>query len=204
MSRRHRITRFALFVILLVLGVAVASAQMDNAMNQMKSGMKNMAMVKEGEHLVTIGGCNDCHSPKIMTSRGPVADTTRLLSGHPANESLPPLPDSLIAPNKWGAITSNDFTAWYGPWGVSYAANLTPDKGTGIGSWKDATFIKALRTGKHLGEGRQILPPMPWFDFAKMTDQELKAVFSYLQSLKPIENAVPEPQPPTAKGQGGR
>ena len=58
-------------------------------------------------------------------------------------------------------MTNGHVTAWAGPWGVSYAANLTPDKRTGIGAWTADQFIKTMRTGKHLGVGRPVLPPMP-------------------------------------------
>ncbi len=153
--------------------------------------------IERGEYLVTMSGCHDCHSPKIMTEMGPEPDPARLLSGHPANEKLAEIPVDLIGPDKWGAITNNNLTAWAGPWGVSFAANLTPDEVTGTGAWTEESFIQIMRTGKHLGTGRPILPPMPWFNLAKVSDQDLKAIFAYLQSLKPIENMVPAPIPPS-------
>ena len=152
-------------------------------------------MVKRGEYLVTIGGCNDCHSPKI---NGEVPDPDRLLSGHPADEKLPLISDKkMIAPGQW-ALCSSGLTAWVGPWGTSFAANLTPDD-TGIGNWTEAQFFKAIREGKLKGlDGtRPLLPPMPWFNFAKMSDDDLRAVFVYLKSLKPVKNVVPNPLPPT-------
>jgi hypothetical protein len=149
-----------------------------------------------GEYLVGFGGCNDCHSPKIMTATGPAPDTTKLLSGFPANGQLPPVAPGTLAPDKWAAMTNADLTAWVGPWGTSYAANITPDKATGIGGWSVDQFIKTMRTGKHLGVGRAILPPMPWFDIAVLTDRDLKAVYAYLMSVKAIENPVPLPTPP--------
>jgi hypothetical protein len=127
---------------------------------------------------------------------GPVHDETKLLSGHPASAKLPAIPQGAVGPDQWGAITTNDMTAWVGPWGVSFTANLTPDTATGLGSWTEAIFIKALRTGKHMGEGRAILPPMPWPMIGQASDADLKAIFAYLQSLPPIENAVPDPIPP--------
>jgi mono/diheme cytochrome c family protein len=152
--------------------------------------------VERGEYLVTVGGCNDCHSPKVFTNAGPEPDQSRILSGHLANEKLPAIPSALIAPDKWGAMLNNNFTAFVGPWGVSFAQNLTPDKDTGLGSWTEEIFIKAIRTGKHQGEGRPILPPMPWPGFKEMTDDDLKAVFAYLRTLPPNKNPVPEPIPP--------
>lgn len=154
------------------------------------------AQVRRGEYLVNFGGCHDCHTPKQMTPNGPVPDKTRLLSGHPENSKLPEVPKALIGPEKWGALTNNDLTAWVGPWGTSFAANLTPDKATGLGSWSEREFIATMRTGKHLGVGRPVLPPMPWFDISTLNDQDLKAIFAYLHSLRPIKNDVPQPQPP--------
>jgi mono/diheme cytochrome c family protein len=160
-----------------------------------KKEMTKEEMQKHGEYLVTLGGCNHCHSPKVFTEMGPVPDTTKLLSGHPAVSKLPPMDTSMVQPGKW-ILTSGDLTAWVGPWGVSFAANLTPDEPTGIGTWTEEVFIKALRTGKHMGIGRPILPPMPWPDIAKSTDEDLKAIFAYLKSLPPIRNQVPDPVPP--------
>jgi hypothetical protein len=152
--------------------------------------------IERGRYLVSVAGCNDCHSPKIFTPQGPIPDTTRILSGHPAKTTLPELPTGLIGPQGWGAVTSNDFTAWSGPWGTSFSKNLTPDSATGLGSWNEKMFIKAIRTGKDMGEGRAILPPMPWPEFRNMTDEDLASIFTYLRTLPPIENAVPDPQPP--------
>ena len=155
--------------------------------------------IKCGEYLVNFGGCSDCHTPKLMSNKGPQPDPARLLSGHPANAQIPPPPPAgFIGPNpdQWATITNNEFTVWVGPWGTSYAANLTPDLATGLGGWTADQFVKTMRTGKHLGVGRPLLPPMPWFDIAVLNDQDLKAMFAYLKSIKPIQNQVPAPVPP--------
>ena len=131
-----------------------------------------------------------------MGPNGPEADMTRELSGNPQTEKLAAVPPGLIAPDKWLTIVNNHLGAWAGPWGVSFAANLTSDKETGLGSWSLEMFVNAIRTGKHQGTGRPILPPMPWYWYREMTDDDLKAVFAYLQSLPPIKNVVPEPLPP--------
>lgn len=155
--------------------------------------------VARGRYLVGIGGCGDCHTPKKMTAQGPAPDDTMALAGHRSTDTLPPAP----APTGGWMVAANiDATAWAGPWGVSYSANLTPDPKTGLGGWTEETFLAAMRTGKHLGAGRPILPPMPWQGIGAMREADLRAIFAYLKSIKPIENAVPEAilngPPPTA------
>jgi mono/diheme cytochrome c family protein len=157
---------------------------------------KRSEQVRRGEYLATIGGCGDCHTPKVMSPQGPAPEPSRLLSGHPQNEPVPPVPAGALAPGGWMAMTNGHLTAWAGPWGVSYAANLTPDKRTGLGAWTADQFIKTMRTGKHLGVGRPLLPPMPVQALAAMTDADLRALFAWLQSIKPVENQVPQPTPP--------
>jgi len=186
--------------VLLVLTLAglllLATYRPSHAIAQNSDDMKQ-AQVKRGWYLVEAGGCNDCHSPKIFTAMGPIPDTTKLLSGHPAASKHPEIPKDVLGPDKWGALASNDLTEWAGPWGVSFTRNLTPDVATGLGSWTEDMFIKAIRNGKDMGEGRDILPPMPWQEFRSLTDGDLKAIFAYLRSLPPIENAVPDPLSPT-------
>jgi len=162
---------------------------------EQKEGSSKKAMIERGQYLVTLGGCNDCHSPKKMTPNGPVPDEARLLSGQPSDEKLPEVPPSIFGPDKWGAIANNHLTGWVGPWGTSYSPNLSPDPETGTGVWNEELFIRILRTGKFMGSGRDILPPMPWYDYAKLTDADLKAIFAYLKSLKPIKNQVPASVP---------
>jgi hypothetical protein len=152
--------------------------------------------VERGKYIVTFGGCNDCHTPFKMGSKGLEPDFTRLLSGHPEDAKLPPPPKLENSP--WFAATAG-MTAWSGPWGISYAANLTPDENTGLGIWTEEMFIKAMRTGKHMGESREILPPMPWQNVATLTDEDLKSMFAYLRSIPAIKNRVPEPVAPSGK-----
>lgn len=154
----------------------------------------SVQQINRGKYLVDLGGCHHCHSPKIMTERGPISDPDRLLSGHPADEALPPFDGET---KKGYILFSMGLTSSTGPWGTSFAANLTPDA-TGIGTWSEEQFFTALRQGKFKGlEGsRQILPPMPWEDLGKMSNEDIKAVFAYLKSLKPVENVVPSAIPP--------
>lgn len=151
--------------------------------------------IARGKYLVTFGDCNACHTPLKMTDRGPAPDLSRLLSGHPQETKLPP-PD--LKPGPWFAATAG-MTAWAGPWGISYAANLTPDADTGLGIWTEEMFIKAMRTGRHMGSGREILPPMPWQSSASLTDGDLKAIFAYLRSVPAVANRVPAPIGPSGE-----
>jgi len=152
------------------------------------------ALVERGRYLVETSGCTDCHVPWHLGPDGPEPDMSRGLSGHPAELVMPPAPELPAGP--WVASIGATNTAWAGPWGVSFTANLTPDPETGIGSWTEETFLAALRTGKHLGLGRPILPPMPWTVYGKMTDADLRAIFAYLKSRPPVSNRVPQPLPP--------
>lgn len=155
------------------------------------------SQVKWGEHLVSIAGCNDCHTPKKMTSTGPEPDFSLALSGHPAK--MPPPDVDRKAMESKGLVVTNDLTAWVGPWGISYTANITSDS-TGIGNWSEDQFILCLREGKLKGiaGSRELLPPMPWQDIKLMSDGELKAIFAYLKSTKPIQNVVPGAELPVS------
>ena len=159
-----------------------------------KKVLSEKEMIERGKYLVTAGGCHDCHSPKVFGPQGPKIDETKILSGHPAEMQLAEFDPAILEPGKYILFTQ-DVTAAIGPWGASFAANLTPDNETGIGTWQPDMFINALRTGKHLGAGRPILPPMPWEMIGKLTDEDLQAMFAYLKSIPPIKNKVPDPKP---------
>jgi hypothetical protein len=146
-----------------------------------------------GKYLVGIMGCDDCHTPMKMGARGPEPDMTRRLSGHPQGLRLPKAPAPDMAGWIWTGNATN--TAFAGPWGVTYAINLTSDA-TGIGAWTEANFVKAIKEGKHLGVGRPINPPMPWPAYRHATEEDLKAVYTYLKSVPPVKNVSPEYQPP--------
>ncbi len=147
-----------------------------------------------GKYLVTIAGCNDCHTPLVMGPEGPERDMTRMLSGHPESLVMPPRP--VLPEGPWGAVAAATFTAWSGPWGVSFTANLTPDPETGLGKWTLQNFRDTLRTGRRMGRGREILPPMPIPMYKNLTDEDIESIFVYLQSIPAVKNHVPEPLPP--------
>ena len=183
---------FAMAGALLALAVAAPAEQAATATKE---------AVARGKYLAMISGCHDCHTPKKMGPRGPEPDFSRTLSGHPEAVKVTSAPKLPAGP--WIATVSGDLTAWSGPWGISYAANLTPDVNTGLGIWTEEMFVKALRTGRHMGVSRPILPPMPWQMFAVMTDADVKALFAYLKSLPPVKNRVPEPIIAETPGEAG-
>jgi len=155
------------------------------------------AQIERGRLLVTVGGCHDCHTPlKFDPEVGmPVPDMTRALSGHPQGA---PDPAATPAGHDLGVIGPT-MTSFRLGFGTVYTANLTPDEATGLGAWTEDIFVRALRTGRHMGgAGRPILPPMPWPNLAQQTDDDLKAVFAYLRSIPAIRNDVPAPKVPDA------
>jgi hypothetical protein len=139
-------------------------------------------------------GCNDCHTPWKIGPRGPEPDMTRALTGHPEEMKMPAAP--VLPPGPWVWVAAATNTAFAGPWGTSFTANLTPDPETGLGKWTEEMFIATMRTGRHEGKGRPLLPPMPFPILAALEDEDIKSVFAYLQSLVPVKNRVPAPVDP--------
>lgn len=125
-----------------------------------------MDPIARGKYLTTTSGCVDCHTPGTLYG---APDMTRNLAGSELG--------------------------WTGPWGTSYPRNLTPDVETGIGSWSEADIIKALKVGQR-PDGSPLLPPMPWPNTARMTDEDLMAIAAYLKSVPAVKHAVPDRLPP--------
>jgi hypothetical protein len=186
-------TAFLIIVsVVCFLFVMCTNSNNESSAKQNFGGFANQ--VTWGEHLVTVSACHDCHSPKKFGPMGMQIDSAHMLAGHMSS----PVPDVDKKDfQKKGYVVTGDLTAWVGPWGISYTANLTSDE-SGIGNWSEEQFIRALRFGKFKGmmEGRDLLPPMPWQMYRNMTDDEIKAIFAYLKSTKPVENVVPPPTPP--------
>lgn len=191
LGRRHRsaVSLISLGVMILAVGLWVGMRA-----RPAKARVPSLEeVVDRGRYLVTITSCNDCHTPFKLGPNGPEPDMSRMLSGHPEDIVIPELVELPAEP--WGFMGSNTNTAFLGPWGVSYAFNLTPDVNTGIGVWSEEIFINTLRSGRHWGVARPILPPMPWQFIGQMTDEDLKAVYAYLRTIPPIHNRVPEARP---------
>jgi hypothetical protein len=155
------------------------------------------AKVARGKYLVSTAGCHDCHTPWHMGPKGPEPDMSRALSGHPEQLQMPPAP--ALPEGPWLVVTGATNTAFAGPWGVSFTANLTPDADTGLGAWTVRDFMQTIRTGKHMGRGREILPPMPIPVYNNFTDADLESIYVYLRTIPAVKNRVPEPRPPVAR-----
>jgi len=180
-------------VLAIAVAATVAVVAPARAQTPSKATDNTAEKIARGKYIVTTSGCNDCHTPWVMGPKGPEPDMSRMLSGHPESAVLPP-PPAVQGP--WVMTASATNTAWAGPWGVSFTANLTPDAETGLGKWTQRNFNETIRTGRHMGRGRPILPPMPILMYKNFTDADMEAIFTYLQSIPAVKNRVPEPLPP--------
>jgi mono/diheme cytochrome c family protein len=124
--------------------------------------------IARGKYLAIGSSCADCHTPGFFYG---APDTNRWLSG----SEIP----------------------WQGPWGVTYARNLTPHPETGLGSWTEDQIVTALKTG-HRPDGSPLLPPMPWQNISNYSDEDLHCLATYLKSIPPVEHKVPDRLPPGA------
>lgn len=176
---------------MLISGSAIVACN-GGAGNKVTTAIDTTQRVPRGEYLVTIMGCDDCHSPKKMGAHGPEIIPELRLSGYPASRPIQK-PDSNIVKQGWG-LFGPDLTNAVGPWGMSFAGNITSDE-SGIGNWTEEQFITCLRKGKFKGleNSRDLLPPMPWISYKNLTDEDIKSVYAYLKTVKPVKNIVPAP-----------
>jgi hypothetical protein len=151
------------------------------------------SLVKRGSYLVNAMGCDDCHSPKKFGPNGMEFDMENRFAGHLADSKLGKANTTVM--KEGYMLFALDLTSAVGPWGQSYAANISSDA-TGIGNWTEEQFFRAIREGKSKGlkESRPLLPPMPWFVYKNLNDTDLKAIFAFLKSTNPVQNRVPGPK----------
>jgi mono/diheme cytochrome c family protein len=192
MKPRYRTTVLFALMAMTLSGAVARAVSMATAEPSGSSG--SAARIERGAYLVRTMGCHDCHTPWKMGPKGPEQDMSRALTGHPQDVVMPPPP--ALPPGPWNWMGAATNTAFAGPWGVSFTANLTPDIETGLGRWSEADFIRTIRTGRHMGRGRAVLPPMPIAVYNHFTDRDLKAIYAYLRTIPPIRNKVPDPAPP--------
>lgn len=149
------------------------------------------SQIQRGEYLVRAAMCNDCHTPWVFDPDlgMPRNDMNWMLAGHPKGA---PDPSAKPGPGDM-AVIGPTFTSFALPFGIMYTANLTPDIETGTGTWTEEMFLDIFRKGRHLGgDGRGVLPPMPWWWVRNFSDEDLISIFAYLRSIPPINNPVPD------------
>lgn len=147
-------------------------------------------LVKRGKYLVdAAGACGQCHTPR----KGAEMDMNMYLAGHPENAAYPKFDMSMMQRGIF-MVAAPTLAAFSMPFGTTFAANLTPDKETGLGEWTEQMFVDTMRIGHHQGDtsNRKLLPPMPIKNaYANLSDEDLKAMWAYLKTIKPVKNEVP-------------
>ncbi len=179
--------------VVVVTTMVIIACNQSKAKETKEEKMSQEALIKRGEYIVSSSACDDCHTPKKHGPNGIEFDFDRRFSGHPANEKVGKVDTSVLS-NNW-ILFGGGLTSAVGPWGLSFAANITSDT-TGIGLWTEQQFFNAIRKGlsKGLEGNRALLPPMPWFVYKNFNDDDLRAIFAFLKSTKPVKNVVPQPK----------
>jgi mono/diheme cytochrome c family protein len=154
----------------LVQHVAIAACAGALGMAFINAAGAQQAQAERGKYLVSIAGCNDCHTPGYFFGK---PDMSRYLGGSEVGFEIPGL-------------------------GVFHGPNLTPDPETGLGNWNIGQIVTALQTGKR-PDGRELAPTMPWRAFANLTQDDVTAIAVFLKSLPPVKNKVPGPFGPNEK-----
>ena len=121
----------------------------------------------KGRYLVTLAGCNDCHTPFN-------------------NKLLIFYNDSMLAGGALYKVPESDFKV--------RSSNLTPDTATGIGNWTEEIFLSKFKNYREqkaydYNPGKYNTD-MPWTILAKMTDDDIKSIYRYLRTIKPVNNRV--------------
>ena len=159
-------TRVCAFTLTLAALIVSALALTGATYEGRQTAAKHAKRLERGKYLTTICGCNDCHTPGTLYG---APDFSRQFSGSDLG--------------------------WQGPWGVSFARNLTPDPETGIGTWSEWDIIQALRRGVR-PNGTTLLPPMRWQNFSAMSNEDAAAVAAYLKSVPRVAHKSPDDIPP--------
>jgi mono/diheme cytochrome c family protein len=117
-----------------------------------------------GEYLAHIMDCTGCHTPGALTGK---PDRFRYLGGSEIGFEIPEV-------------------------GVFFPPNITPDPETGLGTWSKEDIVRAVRTGVR-PDGRELVPIMPWRSYANLSDEDARALATYLKTLAPIRYRAPGP-----------
>ncbi|MDH3614884.1 MAG: cytochrome c [Gammaproteobacteria bacterium] len=130
---------------------------------------QNRNAVARGKYMVELLGCGVCHTNGALVGD---PDLDRALAGSQTGIAYAsPLGDD-------------------NP-GVVYPPNITPDDTTGIGGWTDSQVANAIRAGIGRHSSRRITY-MPWQGYARLSDEDVNAIVSYLRSIEPVYHQVPK------------
>ncbi len=154
------------------------------AQEQILTEWEQKTYVERGRYLVNnLADCIGCHTP--LGPGGPGDPDMKLfLSGVPAK----------FAGVKKGPPQVAGFP---GPRGARYyPKNLTPDADTGIGKWTEDLFVRAFKDGIRPDGTQYDKSEMQWKRYKNMKEEDIRAVYRYLRSIKPIKNKVPKNVPP--------
>ena len=138
--------------------------------------------LERGDYLVNyLGHCVGCHTPLGPDGQ---SDRSLYLSGVPAK----------FAGAKAGPPQVAGFP---GPRGARvYAKNITPDPETGIGRWSEDQFVQTFKRGVRPDGTKYVISPMEWNIYANMKEEDVRAMYRYLRTVKPISNRAPANIPP--------
>jgi mono/diheme cytochrome c family protein len=150
--------------------IAIAGATAVAAALAVLATARADSQVDRGKYLVSLAGCNDCHTPGYFFGK---PDMNKYLGGSEVAFEIPGL-------------------------GAFPGRNITPDKETGIGSWTKDEIVTAITTGRR-PDGRELAPIMPYCAFANLTTDDAAAIVAFLQSIPPVKSAVVGPFGPGQK-----
>jgi mono/diheme cytochrome c family protein len=165
-----------------ILSLIVAACALKPNQERIPSDWEQTSYLERGHYLVNyLGHCTGCHTPLGKDGQ---SDKKLFLSGVPAK----------FAGAKAGPPQVAGFP---GPRGARvYAKNLTPDPETGIGKWSEEQFVRTFTTGVSPVGVKYVISPMEWDIYANMKEEDVRAIYRYLRTVKPIMNRVPANIPP--------
>jgi hypothetical protein len=173
-----------LAVLLAGAGVLILLPQRLLSQEPVPKDWEQRSYIDRGKYLVDhLGECVGCHTPLGKGGSGD-PDMNLYLSGVPAK----------FAGAKEGPPQVAGFP---GPKGARfYPKNLTPDPETGMGKWTEEQFVKALKEGVRPDGTKYPRSQMEWEFYGNMTEADIRAMYRYLRTIKPIKNKVPDNIPP--------
>ena len=175
-------TRSVKILILAAFCLGIAACAINTTHETIPGDWEQTTYLERGNYLVNhLGDCIGCHTPRDANNQ---SDKSLFLSGVPA---------------KYAGITTgpSQVAGFPGPRGARYyAKNITPDNETGIGKWSEEQFVKTFKTGIRPDGVKYALSPMEWSIYGNMKEEDARAIYRYLRTVKAISNKVPANIPP--------